>query len=937
MIRLWALALTLLCAQVSHSLHFQPPQIKYRSPLFGRKSPPGGPGDQSPQSLQSLAPRKEPPGLRAGGGRPPSKPSESPGALAQLRLLKQQNNVEEFTRLLKTFASSVPATLDVTDELHELVADWTHQLSPAHLSDWIWSLGKLGFKSYAPRHQTLCMELLHRLCISDGLTARQVTTSFGGLAKIAIRWGSLTPIMQDDITTLVGTVCSSLNDREIGNILHSLSKMAIPWAALPPTVQAGLLESLTRHSKHLISQQGSMAVYSLGTMGLQIDRATPAVRDHVYLISLSVLKQTAHGTHHKYLSQQASNVIYGLAKMGVLMAECPPHVREGILLAVVKVMPQMNEQEVANTVYSLSLMGAQWAQLPGDVTHTIEGTLAQRCSRMITQGVSNTVYGLGVMGLDWSKANPTMRDAAFDAIITCFTADLNPRHSSQAVANVIYALGLSQAVWAEFPPRMSDALVQGLVKCGAYLKSQELSNLIYGLGLLRADFHRLPPAAVDAITDNFCRVSSAMNEQEVCSSLHGLAKMEARWDTMSDKLQTAVLDGATNLSSIGCLCLACTIYSLGLLGAKWSELPPDISRHIILTAQSRPLTDQTLSNTMYGLSLMQAEWDTIDSELKEVLLENLARPHSLGADIPQHVANILWALGKMDATWRQLPGDNLQTSLLRCVGSFKHQESANVIYGLAIVDVPWAELHLEVNLAIEKSIVGCVAQMTIQELANVMYSLALMTFDFDYNVEVVAGAGATQAESLYEQRLRSLWCIHRSVLEAFKNAPPDMFEKENYDQFAIYFELMRSIPVGQQMVLEMFGESPRPSGPSGTVPSRMHAMTVQPMMEKLQQLDPSFNGFNEFCGLNGVFPIDTAVFLKDELVALVEVDGEFHYKLQGQQLRRKDRLKEHLYKHHYPHIPLYRMRSDQLHALGYNKAGEALAYWIARDHAALSV
>jgi hypothetical protein len=33
---------------------------------------------------------------------------------------------------------------------------------------------------------------------------------------------------------------------------------------------------------------------------------------------------------------------------------------------------------------------------------------------------------------------------------------------------------------------------------------------------------------------------------------------------MSDKLQTAVLDGAINLSSIGCLCLACTIYSLGI-------------------------------------------------------------------------------------------------------------------------------------------------------------------------------------------------------------------------------------------------------------------------------------------------------------------------------------------------------------------------------------
>jgi hypothetical protein len=277
--------------------------------------------------------------------------SEPSATIQNLRALKAQNNVEEFTRLLKTFASGVGGA-DVTDDLFELVEDWMHKLSPSNLSDWIWSLGKLGFKAYTPKHQKLCMELLHRLCISDGLTARQVTTSFGGLAKIGIRWSNLTPIMQDDITSLVGTVCTSLNDREIGNLLHSLSKMVIPWASLPTAVQSGLLECLTRHSKHLISQQGSMAVYSMGTMGLQIDKVTPAVRDHVYLISLSVLKQTAHGTHHKYLSQQASNVIYGLAKMGVQMAECPEYVREGILLAVVKVMPQMNEQEVANTVYS---------------------------------------------------------------------------------------------------------------------------------------------------------------------------------------------------------------------------------------------------------------------------------------------------------------------------------------------------------------------------------------------------------------------------------------------------------------------------------------------------------------------------------------------------------------------------------------------------------
>ena len=45
-----------------------------------------------------------------------------------------------------------------------------------------------------------------------------------------------------------------------------------------------------------------------------------------------------------------------------------------------------------------------------------------------------------------------------------------------------------------------------------------------------------------------------------------------------------------------------------------------------------------------------------------------------------------------------------------------------------------------------------------------------------------------------------------------------------------------------------------------------------------------------------------------ELVALIEIDGEHHYKNLGQQLRRRDQLKETLYQRKYPHVPLYRIR-----------------------------
>ena len=62
------------------------------------------------------------------------------------------------------------------------------------------------------------------------------------------------------------------------------------------------------------------------------------------------------------------------------------------------------------------------------------------------------------------------------------------------------------------------------------------------------------------------------------------------------------------------------------------------------------------------------------------------------------------------------------------------------------------------------------------------------------------------------------------------------------------------------------------------------------------QGDKDYSVVNEFVGLHGVMPLDAAVYKGEEAVALVEIDGEFHYKSLGQQLRRKDVFKEHLYR-----------------------------------------
>ena len=202
-----------------------------------------------------------------------------------------------------------------------------------------------------------------------------------------------------------------------------------------------------------------------------------------------------------------------------------------------------------------------------------------------------------------------------------------------------------------------------------------------------------------------------------------------------------------------------------------------------------------------------------------------------------------------------------------------------------------------------------------------MYALALLTFDFDATLD----GNKKEHEEV-------LWIIHNAVVRAYRDADPTLFATEHFDQFAIYFEMMKTLPRGKQLVEQVLGCIPNSSGPAGHVPSRMHAVTVTTMIEFLQQNEsPEYNCFHEFSGLGGVFPVDSAVYFGNTLVALVEVDGERHYKQNWEQLRRKDQLKEHLYRFHYPGIPMYRLRNDQLDVLGYKRGGEALAMWIAKE------
>lgn len=296
-------------------------------------------------------------------------------------------DIDPFVRQLKFMATSAVSKRNdgqLLNHMYSEITAWLEVFDATQLSDCIWSFGKLYSLDNAVKYKELHLRMIMRFCEMDRVTGRQVTTSFGGLAKLHLRWNDLTPNLRDGLVALINQVSSTLNDREVGNLLHSMSKMGIPWYALPHQVQAGLLQSLIQSAPRLLSQQGSMSIYSLGLSGLALDNAVPAVRDNLYLIAVNVLTEAAEIAPTRATSQQVniltnansyphqqhitavgfmlcnhlqtSNVIYGLAKLGVQFAACPEPLRQCLLSALLRLLPHMNEQEVANTIYSYVLV-----------------------------------------------------------------------------------------------------------------------------------------------------------------------------------------------------------------------------------------------------------------------------------------------------------------------------------------------------------------------------------------------------------------------------------------------------------------------------------------------------------------------------------------------------------------------------------------------------
>ena len=116
--------------------------------------------------------------------------------------------------------------------------------------------------------------------------------------------------------------------------------------------------------------------------------------------------------------------------------------------------------------------------------------------------------------------------------------------------------------------------------------------------------------------------------------------------------------------------------------------------------------------------------------------------------------------------------------------------------------------------------------------------------------------------------------------------------------------------------------------------SRLQQRVIQGVINAFASLGDAadYQVIAEASSFAGVFPVDAVVMYKGREVAFLEIDGPSHYRFDGK-LRRKDKLKEAMYRKNHPHCSFHRIRYDSENRIGADVLGAEIAELIMKSSA----
>jgi len=585
------------------------------------------------------------------------------------------------------------------------------------------------------------------------------------------------------------------------------------------------------------------------------------------------------------------------------------------------------------------------------------------------QHVSDIFWGLGSVNF---RLRQHASASTQKALLKSFEEKAG-RLSGYSLSSALWALAKMGAQWSDLSPQTRSMLPSRLLALsssqdgGQGMSPQQSSKVIWSLGTCGMRFQPSLSPLLDFLVAQVGTIKRSQMGGAVPASqtLVGLAKMGVAWDLLSAVAKEGVLEQVVRVcQSTNDRGITSAVWALGTMSVPAGSLTPEV-RDIVfagVTRAAETCNAWALCNIVWGMAKMRFDWLLLPVSFRQMLMANVIR---LEPDMNSQDASILiWSLGAIDTPLDALPPlftERLLRAAQRTMDKMKPEELSRVIWGLSSAELAWDSLPpgVQWNLNVNLRRVG--EAMAPQDLANCAYGLAILAFDTKEPSDP-AFRGA------HEALLNTIADNRDKILQRLRDDPASCAmqgqELEQIRIFSHYLATMGFVSDTKRIPNEFLvrsgstaaaaaavGESAGGGGGgggTGSNRSRLQSRVTKGLVNGLAALSaaphpddssdshhhrihPPLEVNPEVSCFGGVFPVDAGVSQNDETIALIEIDGPHHYRPCDGRLRRKDQLKETMYRTAMPECAFHRVRWDDANKVGSDVVGEEIAELVLAD------
>lgn len=484
------------------------------------------------------------------------------------------------------------------------------------------------------------------------------------------------------------------------------------------------------------------------------------------------------------------------------------------------------------------------------------------------------------------------------------------------LSNIVWSLGKLDVKWADLPAKTTSALCTSVLRRLRSMNEQHISSIVFSLGAMGASWEQLPPGLADGLLSSILRVGRPLPASS-CMSRESAAKTST-WGSLAQPTPDAAVDlldsSPREMAAQG---LSMILLGLAKMGVTWTALPDAVLewQRESIRRLADEMNGRQVSSTVLALGRLGWSWGAIGERQRRALLRAARR--SVGEMSCGDISNVVHGLGVMGATWVSFPPsihDALALGVMKVGRQGTPTELASSLYGVALMECQWTALPAQVRADVVGGIVRAAKKAKDadhQAVANMMYSLSLLVFDM---VDPALQAELTHA--------------HVALLDAIAIVGVGRFSEKEREQILMYVNLLSTTtPLTEKAAhaKPIFCVS-RSNDHGQGHSSRLQETVVASLAVALQSRNTDLQIEDEYSAFNGAFPIDATVLEGGTPIGFIEIDGPHHYR--NGSLRRKDKMKEMLYRKKHPTASFTRVSYDQVRKLGTGRVAFAVANFL---------